>query len=254
MANRKVNRLEFANPEEQAQLRAEAVKLADRFEVEYNKTRTVNKGAVANDLAKLCYLGDPTIELGDYASKLKLMTLRQLLALRLLSNRDEVDMLDWDLARELGVLPKYVLQWSQDVVFAFLLKKLALGYNLSALKPLVVEVLVETLDRRYVADIHDKDTGEKLHYRGERILDGTTVSAIKEAKGFFGVATEVNEQKALSPEETKEQDKSALSFAKQNPELVAMLRRKVLDAEKSMPQEVGAGAAVTENGELKGGE
>jgi hypothetical protein len=230
---------------EQAALKDRAAKLAERFGSIAGRDNLHKAKKMVDDLAERCNLGNPMVTVEKFKTGLKLLTAKQLIALRLLADRS-MGCDETDIASMLELTPKKVLGWTQNNVFAFLLTCLSTGYNLAVLRPLVVEVLVEGLNRRE-PDVDGKP--------GKRIFDTVTGTLVREAKSMLGIATDVNQNVApqLSPEEIKKQDKAAAEFLRNNPIARAALANSVGAVEQAAPKGFG-NAVVDSDGQLKDGD
>lgn len=205
-------------------MQAHATELAERYGKPWPSKFTPKTGArMADKLAEICHVANPLVAVETFRNALLEMKPRQLYALKYLSDKSQGITTD-DVGVIVGITHARVLQWVQDSKFAYLLETLTLGYNQRVMKPLIMDVIVDGLRRKYPYDVHDKETGEVLYKAGSRMHDAVMIGYIREGKGFIGVATDVTEEKkAPTPAEIRKQERELRDFLKDNPELPALL-------------------------------
>ena len=211
-------------PEQLSALQARVTELVEQYGKPWPTKFTPAKGAkLADKLAEICHVANPLVSVEQFRNALLEMKPRQLFALKYLADKSQGITTD-DVGVIIGITHARVLQWAQDPKFAYLLETLTLGFNQRVLRPLIMDVIVDGLRRRYAYDVHDKETGEVLFKAGTRIHDAVMIGYIREGKGFIGVATDVTEEKKTqTPADIRKQDRELREFLRENPELPALL-------------------------------
>lgn len=229
------------NKQDEAELKAKAAEIVQRLAIPVKGGQAKAAKNMLDDMAAKCNVGNALVSVEKFRQGLAKLKPKQVLALRLLADRD-LGANNGTVMIILGLNSKMLMQWSQEPIFAYLLRALTLGYRLNQMKPLIVEVIVEGLNRTYPNDIHDKDTGEVLHKAGERIHDGVTLGYVKEGKAFCGVAELTSEVAAPDAADAKKQENEMEEFLLRHPEVRKTLVNSIKAAEDSAP------VAVAENG------
>lgn len=214
------------------------------------------KGSFApiyNDVAEKCHACNPMISTEQFLKELLDYSPRRLYTLRFLADTSTGMSIN-DVSIYLNLAPKVIKQWLRDPKYTFLLDTLTTGYRLGLIKPLIVEVIVEGLNRRYQTDVYceTSDSSGKgaaiTHKQGERIFDSVTVGLIKEGKALIGEATDVTKDVTLPGKVDAKEDARKAAELLKNPEIMRVMK-KVAQVEKELPDEVKV-AAVAADGEL----
>lgn len=237
------------DPEYLRELKAQAVEIVGRLAIPHRAGKRAL--TLIEDMAKTCNKANPTVTVEAFKQELlKLNKGRRWIALRLLADRNLGASNDI-IAVILRINRKQLLTWCQEPTFAYLLRTLTTGYNKSLLEPKLFDVVLGGLDRKYVANLHDKETGELLHSKGEPIYDAVTVGFLREGKSMAGMATEVSAEAAppITPEEEQRQKREMAKFLRDHPE-VRRVVNKAHEVEEHLPEDLAVDAA----GELKVGE
>lgn len=231
-----------------------ARQLVARFGKYYPSTCGKKSWDLVETMVELCFFANPLQPVDYWRRALKKLTPRRRFALYYLYDKSQGGVTPEEVAGALELSPVTIYRWIQEPIFAYILQTLTLGYSKRVLEPLVYEVVVEGLNRRYVEDQHNKDTGELITKAGTRIFDGVTASLVREAKGLLGLATDVTKSTTpqVTPEEEARQKKQLAEFMTQNPEIVHALRSTVGNVEKELPKtDVKEVTAVDCDGTLK---
>jgi hypothetical protein len=227
---------------------AEAVKARKARLIElFGKSRRAGRKRMESfkrEMAEKCHKANPTISSDRFFREMENFGFTRIVSLRFLAD-DHAGLSVHDIALHLGVQARTITTWLNEPKFAFLLENLTTAYRLGILKPLIVEVIVEGLNRRYQTDVYceTSDTSGKgaaiTHAKGDRIFDSVTVGLLKEAKGFCDIPTEVNrniDDKDLSKEE-KEQEARERAEILNDPVLCRTLKRAAEQVEAEIPPE-----------------
>jgi hypothetical protein len=205
-----------------------------------------------DSLVGICVVANPLVSAERWRMAFNTLSARAIIALRMMADANMRLESNADYAKILRVKGKTIENvWLKNDTFCYLLETLTVGFNKRKLPPLMMEVIVNGLDRRYPADITNKETGEKLHCKGDRVYDSTTVGLLREAKTFIGVATEINANQAdMSEAEKRAQDKDLKRLLDENPEL-ARLAAVVKQVEAEAPKKKSTSpTAVASDGSL----
>jgi hypothetical protein len=208
------------------------------------------------ELVEVCASAMPLVDVETWRKTLKGMSWNQMFSLKFMAD-ETAGVNRGDLPEMLGMTQDRIKYWEEaDTVFRYVREVLTTGYKLKRLKPLVIAVVTEGLERRETVTDKDgtvRDVGRKF--------DTVTGVLVGRALEILGNEQTVNVKLPKTDQEDTEEkakkDRLLATFLKEHKELAGVLASKVSDVRKELTPahqvEMDGAVTVDADGNLKAG-